>query len=557
MKKITSNLKAITLIMAITFITKTSKAQSVGIGTTTPDASSLLDIESTTKGLLVPRMSNTQRNAIASPAIGLMIYQTDATPGFYYYTGTIWTAAVGIAGANLTLSNLISPTAINQSLVPATTNSVNIGSPTLLWKNGYFSGDALINGLTIGRGGSGIISNNALGINALVSNTTGTYNIANGYKALSLNTTGSYNTANGVYSLSSNTTGRGNTANGQGALGANTTGNNNTANGAAALGANTTGSNNAANGQGALYSNTTGSNNTANGFAALSANTTGYNNTANGNTALEYNLTGYYNTANGDIALQDNTTGFFNTANGQGALALNTTGSNNTADGAGALYNNATGSYNTAFGFQSGVISDGLSNTTGLGYGANPNTSNQVMIGNGSVTSIGGYANWSNFSDRRIKKNIKQNVPGLAFINQLTPVTYNLDLDAADKILQPVAHKDAHGKTLATADVERQSRKEKEQVVYTGFIAQDVETAAKNLSYDFSGVDAAKNSNDLYKLRYAEFVVPLVQAVQELSKQNDSFKAENTVEQNLIADLEKRLAKLEAMTIVQPSPVNK
>src|SRR4030095_16669303 len=47
---------------------------------------------------------------------------------------------------------------------------------------------------------------------------------------------------------------------------------------------------------------------------------------------------------------------------------------------------------------------------------------------------------------------------------------------------------------------------------------------AKELNYDFSGVDAAKNDKDLYGLRYAEFVIPLVKAVQELSKQNDSLK---------------------------------
>ena len=51
--------------------------------------------------------------------------------------------------------------------------------------------------------------------------------------------------------------------------------------------------------------------------------------------------------------------------------------------------------------------------------------------------------------------------------------------------------------------------------VTTGFIAQDVEAAAQSIGYNFSGVDAPKNENDYYGLRYAEFVVPLVKAVQE------------------------------------------
>jgi hypothetical protein len=60
-------------------------AQSVGIGTTTPNASAQLDITSTTRGLLTPRMTQVQRNAIVSPVSGLLVYQTDAVAGFYYY----------------------------------------------------------------------------------------------------------------------------------------------------------------------------------------------------------------------------------------------------------------------------------------------------------------------------------------------------------------------------------------------------------------------------------------------------------------------------------------
>ena len=62
----------------------------VGIGTTTPAASALLDITSTNKGILIPRMTAAQKTAIASPSAGLMIFQTDAPIGFYYYTGSNW-----------------------------------------------------------------------------------------------------------------------------------------------------------------------------------------------------------------------------------------------------------------------------------------------------------------------------------------------------------------------------------------------------------------------------------------------------------------------------------
>lgn len=63
-----------------------------GIGTTTPDNSSLLEIKSTTGGILIPRMTKAQRNGIVAPATGLLIYQTNNTPGFYYYNGNAWKA---------------------------------------------------------------------------------------------------------------------------------------------------------------------------------------------------------------------------------------------------------------------------------------------------------------------------------------------------------------------------------------------------------------------------------------------------------------------------------
>src|SRR5258707_13869528 len=87
-----------TLFTAVVLLMNNAMAQTntfpstgaAGIGTLTPNASSLLDITSTTKGILIPRMTLTQRNAIVSPVTGLMIYQTNSTPGFYYYSGSAW-----------------------------------------------------------------------------------------------------------------------------------------------------------------------------------------------------------------------------------------------------------------------------------------------------------------------------------------------------------------------------------------------------------------------------------------------------------------------------------
>jgi len=84
--------------------------------------------------------------------------------------------------------------------------------------------------------------------------------------------------------------------------------------------------------------------------------------------------------------------------------------------------------------------------------------------------------------------------------------------------------------------------KEKENIAQTGFIAQEVEKTAKEIGYDFSGVDAAKNDNDVYGLRYSEFVVPLVKAVQELSAKNDE-------KDKLISDLQSQINELRSLIL--------
>jgi len=77
----------------------TAHAQNnVGINTNMPDASAALDISSTSQGVLVPRMTASQRALIASPATGLLVYQTDNTPGFYFFNGTMWTSLNGTNG---------------------------------------------------------------------------------------------------------------------------------------------------------------------------------------------------------------------------------------------------------------------------------------------------------------------------------------------------------------------------------------------------------------------------------------------------------------------------
>ena len=69
-------------------------AQRVGVGTSTPAVSAALDVTSTTGGLLLPRMTAAQRAAIPSPVTGLFVFQTNGTPGLYYYINNAWTNLV-------------------------------------------------------------------------------------------------------------------------------------------------------------------------------------------------------------------------------------------------------------------------------------------------------------------------------------------------------------------------------------------------------------------------------------------------------------------------------
>lgn len=313
------------------------------------DTSAVLDMTSTTQGLLIPRMTKNQRDSIVTPATGLLIYQTNSTPGFYYYGGSAWKAIIqkskgwsltGNAGA-VPVTNFIGTTDAQPLMLKVNNNEA-----------GYIDFDAT-------KGNTGF-----------------------GYQTLSFNTTGYDNTANGYQSL---------------------------------------------------YSNTTGNYNTANGVDAL--------------------------------------------------------------------YSNTTGNNNTALGYNADVSSGFLVNATSIGYNATVDLSNKVRIGNTAVSSIGGQVGWTTFSDGRYKKNIKENVQGLDFINSLRPVTYTVDTKALNNHYDAILHKPDSLKQKVREQM-KGSEEEAANIVYNGFIAQDVEAAAKKLNYDFSGVDKPKTEDGVYGLRY-------------------------------------------------------
>ncbi len=467
-------------------------------------------------------------------------------------------------------------------------NNIAIGSKALM-KNS--SGNyAIAIGDSALFNNTGNYGNVAIGSKALFKNTTGPYNIAVGYQALFnnagsgyntalgmqalfANSSGNFNTANGTWSLYNNTTGNSNIAVGAYSLYQNTTGNTNVAFGNYAARNNTIGYSNVAIGDHSLYANVAGINlvaigdsvmfqqsgpagyNTGVGSKALYANTLGIYQTAIGYQAMFNNTTGYSNTAVGHQAMYSNTIGLYNTAVGVFSMPYNTMGIYNTAIGVDALLLNSTGDDNTAVGAYSGVNSGNLSNATAIGFNTIATASNEVMLGNTAVTAVKAAGSFVIFSDGRYKKDVKENVPGLDFINQLRPVTYHYDVHAMnDKMGVTESRKQQTGNGKndqptedSKINEEEQAMKQKEKKLYTGFVAQEVEAVAKKLNYDFSGVYRPENDHDLYGLSYSDFVVPLVKGMQELS-------ADNKAKKEKIDSLESRIERLEMLIKNLTSP---
>jgi hypothetical protein len=79
----------------------------VAVNTSTPNAAAILDVSSTTKGVLFPRMTKVQRQAITTPPAGLLVFQSDAPLGFYYFDGTYWVFLTGSSSAGTDPNSLI------------------------------------------------------------------------------------------------------------------------------------------------------------------------------------------------------------------------------------------------------------------------------------------------------------------------------------------------------------------------------------------------------------------------------------------------------------------
>ena len=375
----------------------------VGIGTTTPSSNALLEMKSTTQGLLIPRMSSSQRTSISSPATGLLVFDTDSGYVLWYnsswkglktYTGSNGLTSSGSSvklGGNLSSATTIGTSSTNtlkltgvqagsssDSLMVLSSGVVKkVASSTVSPWTHYGTYDTLATGtdyVGIGKsipqykldvkgpvnadsvmlGGITMFNTKVSSINigegaGRVTTGVGGFglNVFIGYNAGYRNTSGWQNTFIGYQAGYSNTNNGGQHFVGYKAGTANTSGADNHFEGYWAGLHNTTGSYNHFDGNNTGISNTTGSDNVFSGYHA------GYSNTsANNNTAIGY-LSGAYTT----------------------------TGYSNTTLGANSGYSNTTGTRNTLIGDSADESSVNLTNATAIGYNAKVGQSNSIVLG--------------------------------------------------------------------------------------------------------------------------------------------------------------------------------
>jgi len=540
-----------------------------GIGTTSPAASSLLEVKSTTKGILIPRMTATQKNAITSPATGLLIYQTNSTPGFYYYNGSAWTAVTQKSkGWSLTgNSGTTSSNFLGTTDAHAFTIKVNNQ------RSGYIDYDVSLENTGFGYqvlGSNAGGSNSAFGYRAYFSGTSGYQNTAIGTIALYSNTTGGYNVAVGLASLFTNTGGFSNTSVGQRSMYLNSTGGNNTAIGFNSLYSNTTGNYNIASGNLAGYDNTTGSNNIFIGQYAGIGKSTG-----DGNICIGQSTT-VSNGVSNSIVIGNSLSAPNNNSVILGGSAQNvgigtTTPLNNsqlTVNGGSKYYSIYAEDHYAGSG---GGITIYSTNDKGGGWGmygeSTGSTSNDVNIGvfgyaNGSTYDVatGSGSQWASIANYGIYGDAGSS-GGLAGLFNGDVISNGNIYSGSDvklkKNIQPLNNALVRLKQVQVKEFDFNEDYAKQNSLNLpnqhqfGFIAQDVTKTFPNLVtsvvapiIDHSqkgGKVTIKGSSNFLAVNYISFIPLLTKGIQELSSQNDSLKETNQALQSDNALLHQQL----------------
>lgn len=157
-------------------------------------------------------------------------------------------------------------------------------------------------------------------------------------------------------------------------------------------------------------------------------------------------------------------------------------------------------------------------------------------MGSTCVTVIEGQPAFYTGSDGRFKTNLsEEDVKGIEFIKLLRPVVYNFDTKKFEEFLSKNMP-DSIKKISMSQDFSSSTALRR-----TGFIAQEVEKAAKDVNFNFDGVHKPVDENDNYSLAYSQFVVPLVKAVQQQQKMIEDQSKENTDLKSQVTTLQKQM----------------
>lgn len=401
---------------------------------------------------------------------------------------------------------------------------VNTGFNNIAASNNTFIGFQA--GLTNGILGGGA-SNTFIGALAGLSNRAGHSNTFIGFEAGNKNVSGVLNTFIGFNAGAENTTANQNVFIGTSTGGKNTMGSVNT-----------------------FIGYSTGAENTtaqANVFIGAEA---GMNCTENGDGGALTSASG--NTMVGYQAGINTILGTQNVFLGAGSGTGNTDGDSNVFVGYRTGETAANGSFQTFVGHNvNALVGVSTENSFAVGQNTMVTAPNAGILGNVSTQKVGSTVNWSSISDGRFKKKIKEDVKGLDFILQLRPVTYQIQAEKLyhftknDQVATARASSSHTPLVNETSAILKKALAEKSKITYSGFVAQEVEKAAKKAGFNFSGVVKPSNAKDPYGIRYAEFTVPLVKATQEQQSIIEDLQLENQEQQQELKKQRTELKRLQ------------
>ena len=574
MKNFNRLIKQIIFVSVFLFATQLS-AQNIAITDDngyTANSSAMLDVKSTTKGMLVPRLTTTQRENVSNPAIGLLVFDT-TLQCFFYYNGTAWVNllatsdyAGGTDASLFTVLNLEGDTVF--AVYPGGVRiNVDNSPEKVSGSKGGFAVGGFSSKLTSGQDYLRVTndsvrvyvddnpakisgSKGGFAVGGFSSKKTSSGNFLHltpenyfiGHEAGKSITSGLFNSFFGYQTGYSNTSGHNNVFIGYSTGHSNTDGHLNSFFGYKAGYSNTIGQSNVFIGNMAGLSNTTGNDNVFLGDMSGKSNLIGSSNVFLGRYTGSENTDGNRNSFVGPGSGMSNTIGSYNSFFGHDAGYHNKTGENNVYIGSGAGYSDSLGSNNVFIGYWAGasetgsgklyidncdsdssqtlIFGDFSSNyiriNNRLGIGRHPVMYNLELEGNASKTTAG---NWLANSDKRIKTDILDIENSFKTILKLHPVIFKY------------------------TDEWRKQHTSIEDRYYYNFIAQEYQNVFPD-AVKGSGEYLEGDNKEILQIQTYDAQIVTIKAVQNLIIENQNLNTQIKSQNKRIKTLENDITEI-------------